>query len=260
MPRKARVMSATGIYHVMLRGVNRQQIFYDEEDYAYFVKTLDRFKYVCGFRLYAYCIMGNHIHLLIQEGLEPVEGVIKRLSNSFVYWYNMKYERTGHLFQGRFKSEPVNDEPYFYTVLRYILRNPVVAGMCHSPEYYSYSSAKEYIQGTRGITDILPVRNRYGRKELIKYIMQENDDDCLELKRYVRRGKTDTMAKNLILEEFGTYSPAVEDNQNRKSFNESVRRILARGVSIRQLSRLTGISKKIIENAKKETGDKETGV
>ena len=88
--------------------------------------------------------------------------------------------------------------------------------------------------------------------------MQENNDECLELGGYVRRGKTDTMAMKLILEEFGTYTPTIENSQNRKSFNESVRRIMAGGVSIRQLRRLTGISKKVIENAKKETG--ETGV
>ena len=73
MPRNARVFSHSGIYHIMLRGINHQQIFYDEEDFHYFVHLLERFKKVCGYELYAYCLMGNHIHLLLRVKDEPLE-------------------------------------------------------------------------------------------------------------------------------------------------------------------------------------------
>ena len=70
MPRTARKKSCKQIYHIMLRGINKQQIFYEKEDYQFFISILERYKETCGYELYAYCLMGNHIHLLIREGNE----------------------------------------------------------------------------------------------------------------------------------------------------------------------------------------------
>lgn len=84
--------------------------------------------------------MGNHVHLLLREGKEPLSQIFKRLGVRYVYWYNWKYKRTGHLFQDRFKSEPVEDDTYFLAVLRYIYQNPVKAGLCEKPEEYQWSS------------------------------------------------------------------------------------------------------------------------
>lgn len=129
MPRQARKKSESGIYHIMLRGINQQQIFEDREDYEKFLEILKDCKAICEFKLFAYCLMGNHIHLLIQEGTESLEQVFKRLCGRFVYWYNVKYRRVGHLFQDRFKSEPVDSDDYFFTVQRYIHQNPIKAGL-----------------------------------------------------------------------------------------------------------------------------------
>ena len=129
MSRRARQRSGTDIYHVILRGINRQQIFYDEEDYDYFIRLLNRFQKVSQYEVYAYCLMGNHIHLLIKVHQESLGTIFQRIGASFVYWYNLKYQRVGHLFQDRFKSEPVENERYFLTVMRYIFRNPVKAGI-----------------------------------------------------------------------------------------------------------------------------------
>jgi REP element-mobilizing transposase RayT len=150
LPRKARTKSSTGIYHVMLRGVNRQEIFFDEEDYLFFIRLLAHYKDLCDYQIFAYCIMGNHVHLLIRTGSVPLSTILKRIGSKFVYWYNMKYERTGHLFQDRFKSEPVESQRYFLTALRYILQNPVKAGMCRLPQHYKYSSAKAYFSSAQG--------------------------------------------------------------------------------------------------------------
>ena len=99
MPRKARIVSATKIYHVMLRGVNQQLIFEDEEDFQYFITILSTCKEICGYKIFAYCLMSNHIHLLIEEGEEALAKIIKRICNRYVYWYNHKYDRIGHFFQ-----------------------------------------------------------------------------------------------------------------------------------------------------------------
>jgi len=129
MPRQARRKSESGIYHIMLRGINQQQIFEDEEDSLRFLETLLKYKEQCGYEIYAYCLMGNHIHILLKEGKENLTLVLKRIAGSYVYWYNWKYRRSGHLFQDRFKSEPVEDDEYFLTVIRYIHQNPIKAGI-----------------------------------------------------------------------------------------------------------------------------------
>ena len=128
----------------MLRGINRQQIFEEAEDCYKFLAILKEYKEICGYRVYAYCLMGNHIHLLLKEGTEPLEQVFKRLCGKFVYWYNAKYQRTGHLFQDRFKSEPVDTQEYLQTVIRYIHQNPVKAGICKKISEYAYSSYAAY--------------------------------------------------------------------------------------------------------------------
>ena len=117
MPRQARKKSSAGIYHIMLRGVNQQQIFEDGEDCDKFLQVLKDCKAISEFKLFAYCLMGNHIHILLQETNEPIELLMKRIATRFVYWYNIKYQRVGHLFQDRFKSEPIENDAYFLTVL-----------------------------------------------------------------------------------------------------------------------------------------------
>lgn len=252
MPRNARVKSRTGVYHVMLRGVNQQQIFFDEEDYRHFVDTLVRYKKPCGYQLYAYCLMGNHIHLLMKTGAEPLGITFKRIICAYVYWYNLKYERVGHLFQSRFRSEPVDTKEYFLTVLRYILRNPVNAGLCRLPQDYFYSSVGEYFDARPGITDVTPVFRMADYKFLRSYILENNEDQCLEIRRPAEKRVTDKAAKEIIFREFGTYSPMAGKGFERQAMEGSIQKIINKGVSIRQLSRLTGISKKVIESCLKK--------
>lgn len=129
MPRTARIKSESGIYHIIMRGINRQILFEDEEDCTKFIQVLQRYKEICEYKLYAYCLMGNHLHLLMMEGKEPLETVMRKICGSYVFWYNKKYSRIGYLFQDRFKSEPVEDEAYLLTVFRYIFQNPLKAGI-----------------------------------------------------------------------------------------------------------------------------------
>jgi len=95
IPRTARQQSPTGIYHIIKRGINRQDIFHDDEDKTAYLKRLTDYKDTCGYKIFAYCLMDNHIHLLLQENEVPISLIMKRLGTSYVYWYNMKYNRTG---------------------------------------------------------------------------------------------------------------------------------------------------------------------
>ena len=93
MPRTARKQSESGIFHVMLRGIDRQVIFQDDEDCEKYLQCLSDCQKVSGFILYAYCLMGNHVHLLLQEGPEPLSQIFKRLGVRYVYWYKVQFTR-----------------------------------------------------------------------------------------------------------------------------------------------------------------------
>ena len=99
MGRLRREKSKSGIYHIMIRGINRQTIFKDNDDRQRFLDTLNRFKFISNYDLYGYCLMDNHIHLLIKENTESISTAIKRISSSYVYWYNEKYDRIGTCFR-----------------------------------------------------------------------------------------------------------------------------------------------------------------
>lgn len=244
MPRRARRQSTNGIYHIMLRGINRQQIFEDDEDRGHFLETVQIYKETCGYKLYAYCLMGNHIHILLKEGAEPLTQILKRIAGSYVYWYNWKYHRCGHLFQDRFKSEPVEDNGYFLTVLRYIHQNPVKAGICKYAEDYPYSSMRAYLThsvlvDTEFALSILP------SDQFVAYHRERNDDCCMEIENTYRL--TDADAKQLILRISKCKSATDFQLLDTTKRNSCIRRLHEEGLSIRQISRLTGISKRIVE-------------
>ena len=100
---------------------------------------------ISEFKLYAYCLMGNHLHLIIRVEKEPLEQIFKRICGRYVYWYNAKYHRVEHLFQDRFKSEPIEDERYFLGAIRYIHQNPVKAGLVKKVGEYPYRSYSCYM-------------------------------------------------------------------------------------------------------------------
>ena len=237
MARKAREKSEANLYHVMLRGVNRQQIFLDEEDNRHFLKVLRQCREISGFRLLAYCLMGNHVHLLLQTGAEPLEQVMKRIGTRYALWYNSKYERVGHLFQDRYRSEAVKDEAYFLTALRYILNNPVKAGICAKATDYPLSSAGDYLTGS-GVTDTAFAEALLGRDALLEYLRAPSEEACMDdapagmgdrtaLKALCRITETEDVeaAKRAVAEQPGKFIPALR----------------AAGLSIRRISRLTGV-------------------
>ena len=96
--RQARQRSESGVYHVILRGINRQDIFYDDDDYQHFLETIDQMKSDDQFAVYGYCLMTNHVHLLIQENTDTISRIMSRIGTSYAWWYNRKYGRSGHVF------------------------------------------------------------------------------------------------------------------------------------------------------------------
>ncbi|MCR5784355.1 MAG: transposase [Eubacterium sp.] len=240
MPRTRRAQSGSGIYHVVLRGINRQKIFEDNEDYERYLYTLKKYQEVSGYTLYAYCLMPNHIHLLIKEGDEDLGKVFRRVGSSFVYWYNLKYNRIGHLFQDRFKSEVVEDDSYLLTVIRYIHRNPVKAGICNEPEEYRYSSYALY--ESEPLIDSSLIFSMISREEFEHYQHISNEDSCLELEVNGKRRLRDGEAKKIMIEQYQCADTCEFGNFDKETQGNIIRTLLAEGGTLHQISRVTGAS------------------
>lgn len=246
MPRKARSLSSSNIYHVMLRGINRQDIFEDDTDRTCFMKMLAHCKKISGFRLYAFVLMSNHVHLLIEPVDEPLDTVFRRLATRYAKWYNTKYDRTGHLFQDRFRSENVETDMYFTTVLRYILHNPMKAGLESHPGSYRWSSYLAYAQGKGTVTDTQFALDLFGSREaLMEYLGQKEEDSVLDEEDCDRR-----LREQQVKEKFsritGCDSPSDFQQLDRSIQREYVKQLYHSGLSHGQISRFTGIPKATI--------------
>lgn len=246
MPRAARKRAESGIYHTMLRGIDRQMIFEDREDYLRFIDILQECREECGFKLYAYCLMGNHVHILLKVEEESLETIFKKIGGRYVYYYNVKYRRVGHLFQDRFKSEPVEDDAYLLTVLRYIHQNPIKAKLCPKIADYPYSSYAEYLNDSSTIDKDFVLR-MLPREEYVKFNNAPNTDQCLEIVTMTRYAVTDQQAR-AIIEKYAHCRTVIEfQSLDEKKKERYIKKIYEKGVSVRQASRLTGTSKGLVE-------------
>lgn len=248
MPRKARAKSSLNINHVVLRGINKQIIFEDKYDYLQFISILKYYKDICKFKLYAYCVMDNHVHLLIEHTSESLDIIMKKIEVRFVIWYNRKYQRIGHLFQDRFKSEPVNDLRYFQTVFRYIHQNPLNAGIEPTLGTYPWSSYNDYLNCDNSFIDIDEIIGLFpNHLECIKYLHTISPTKCME--PFSINRLSDEEALKIIKEETNCDSPADFQRLDIIVRNQYLKKLYKLGISIRQLSRLTGISRTAITSA-----------
>ena len=241
MPRESRKRSESGVYHIMLRGINRQQIFEDDEDYRRFLETLEKYREECGYSLYGYCLMPNHVHLVLREGKQPLETIMRRIGASYVYWYNAKYRRNGHLFQDRFKSEPVESDAYLLTVIRYVHWNPVKAGLCSVPEAYPYSSYARYFE-PQGMIDSSFIAGMMGVEEFRRFHSTPGKEECLDVRESTRQHVTDEQAVALMQSLTGCKNASEYQSLTAEKRDKGLEELLRHGVSIRQASRITGIS------------------
>ena len=248
MPRSAREISENSTYHIMLRGINQQQIFEEEEDYCKFLEILKYYQTVSEYKVYAYCLMGNHIHLLMEFGKEDIGQVFKRIGAKYVYWYNIKYGRKGHLFQDRYKSEPVDDDSYFLTVMRYIHQNPIKAGLCKKVDGYKYSSFQEYKNGAE-IVDVNYVYEFIPQLEFECYNNEIVSAACLDIEENKTVRVTDEEARRII-KKYSKCENATEFQALEISKRDRYIKIFKeKGISIRQISRLMGVSYYIVQKA-----------
>lgn len=159
MPRAARLIVPDYPHHIIQRGHNRQVVFACDDDYQYYLDNLREWKEKLGCRVFAYCLMTNHIHLIVDPGENPTElaQLMKRVTGRQTRYVNKMEKRTGSLWEGRYKSSPISTNEYLLACCRYIELNPVRAGIVADPADYRWSSyASKIGNGNQDLLDYDP--------------------------------------------------------------------------------------------------------
>ena len=185
MARKPRIEYTGAFYHVMCRGNNGEYVMKEEEKPEY-LRLVAKYKERYRFKLYAYCIMDNHVHLLIETGETPLSKIMQGIQQSFTQYYNKKYGRTGHVFQQRYKAKLCDKERYLWQLIRYIHYNPVEAGLQQGLDY-KWSSHKSYVGGKSDclvevhfILDMLSENPVTAQKQYREFMKLEPDTTPIE--------------------------------------------------------------------------------
>ncbi|MFJ5762354.1 transposase [Neobacillus sp. NPDC093182] len=250
--------SRSGIYHIMLRGANRQEIFHDDEDCLKFLDLLHTYKLKTEVEMYGWCLMSNHVHLLLREGNEDISATMKRIGVSYVSYYNWKYGTSGHLFQDRFKSENVENVQYLLTVVRYIHQNPLKAGIVKRVDEWRWSSCRQYY-GTHDegsklldpefIFGMFSGDNILARERFIEFNEKVNQDQCLDNHMDNRR-VTDEEAREMIKKLLIETEIAQVKSLPRLQRDEILKKTKGiKGLSQRQTARILGVSRTLISKA-----------
>ena len=174
MARRPRVFASGLLYHVIVRGNQRRKTFRTAEDYQAYLKRLESYQRRYGVRIFAYCLMPNHVHLLLETGSVPLFKFMQGLQQSYTQYFNLRYRKVGHLFQGRYKAIICDKDEYLLTLVRYIHLNPVRAGLVETPHRYRYSGHLTYLkEGKAKIVDTLPILNLLGgRKGYERFVFE----------------------------------------------------------------------------------------
>ena len=246
--RTARVCGESGIYHVVSRGVGQQIIFETDADRRRYLESLQNLMPESSGTLLAWCLMDNHVHLLVRQPLDELSALMRRLNSGYALYFNLVHGRSGHLFQGRFRSEPVDTEEYLMTVVRYIHQNPWKAEMTSDCQY-EWSSYGLYASGNvpAGAEIVMDV---FGSADAFRAFHGNSDFDatCIDVTQR-RMHADDDCALETALELFGDSGLGEVKSLPRKERDAALVKLKARGLSIRQVQRLTGVSIGVISRA-----------
>ena len=180
MPRRQVILQAGNYYHVYNRGNNRQLIFFERENYIYFLRQLRNHLIANGVDIIAYCLMPNHYHLLVYLNTDRFSKLMQAFTLSYVKAISKRYQRVGSLFQGRFQAIHVDTEEYLLYLTRYIHLNPVSANIVEKAENWEFSSYQEYIDLRQGnLPKIEVVRAKFQSADAYRYFLEDSTSDRL---------------------------------------------------------------------------------
>ena len=246
MSRAARTMSRSGVYHILFRGVNQQNIFEEKADYEKLKEAIIKVKEEMEFEIYAYCLMSNHVHMVLKEKeVGDISLIMKRILTKYARWYNIKYGRSGALIANRYKSIPVEVDEYFIPLIRYIHQNSIRAGIVESLEEYPHSSYIEYV----GEEKIADTSFLFGIMEKDRFVAYHKEIDGVKFVVSDSTKKTDEEVLIYLKKAYKIENPKNIAKMSKLERNEILAE-LKKHFPVRQLQRLTGVSRGVITRIK----------
>lgn len=247
MPRKSRTISSTGIYHIILRSVNQHIIFEEDADYLKFLYILSDCKTKYDIDIFAYCLMDNHIHLLLYSVPDTLPSFFQSLGTRFVRWYNTKYSRSGHLFQDRFYSSAVENNKQYLSTLIYIHNNPVKANICKYQSDYRWSSYNAFYGQKNPLINISFSYDIVGSKDLLLKYFSCNYD--AESKEYfykdhpeVAHFLTDEQALHIFKKVTNLHSTSESPTLPKRIRNQYILALKQKKLTQKQIARFMDVS------------------
>lgn len=248
---KERRINPMGLYHIYNRGNNKELIFLEEFDRIFFLKLLKRFAKTYNIVIYTYCLMGNHFHIFADDIEGNISAFMRDLQARYAEYFNKKYKRTGHVFQGPFGSCNVIGYCYSIRLIRYIGRNPIKANMCNDIKSYkwsSFGSSNNYLQ----VVDPKNVEFIFQNADVdMESYLANNEDDYLlsaiEIMRYNdEQAKTEYL--NVLKNEFDI-TPEAFSKCEVDIKMKIIMRCRYLGLSIRQLQEITHLESGFIRRS-----------
>ena len=262
MPRHCRQLSHKGIYHVMVRGIEKSDIFHNDDDKLKFLDILEKKKSENEFDLFAFCLMDNHVHLLLKEKEFSLSRIMKCINVSYALYFNKTYSRVGYLFQDRFKSEIINNEAYLLEVIRYIHNNHVKAGMVKNSTDYHCSSYNFYITNEDSalvnkelILSIFSNKPEEGINSFIQFSIAKSGMNFLDLAEDISREENENIdyAINEFVQKNLVKLNDIQGKVNKKHAllrNILVRELRRNEISDRRIAKVLGIGKSTVNRTK----------
>ena len=260
MSRHSRIKSKTNIYHVMSRGLNKHLLFDDEEDYLRYLQLLDDIKKEYRIKIYAYCLMSNHVHIIIKDDEEMISTAMRMLNSRYAMYYNKKNNRVGYVFSDRFKSEAIETKEYLMKCIRYIHQNPVKENICKKTYNYKFSSIHAYRRDKGNLYHIVEkpsIFNKLNKEEFLKWNEAPTSDKCMDI-------ANNKLSDKEVIAELLKVANVKKVNEFR-NMEEPIKmivilKLIDKGIPMMQLSRITGIYYSKIQKLKKGQEGKVVGL
>ena len=247
---RKKVFYDDGFAHVISRGVGKMIIFEDDMDYKYYIKLMREYSGEMGITVCAYCLMANHVHILLRYAGKELPQFMQKLNSKYAAYFNEKYDRVGHLFQGAYRMENVDEAEYFLTVTRYIIQNPEKAGICKAFDYrwsslYHYDSPENFVDISIA-TNMLGGNERFFRFVNTPMGNEDIEYDTMTTYQTAQRIRDMTIRAK---DELGVENLSDINKMAKKERDAAIFKMKASGLSIKQIERLTGLGRNIIQRA-----------
>lgn len=241
--RKARIKSETGLYHVCIRGVNRQDIFFDDYDKRQFLNYLKKYSKKYKVLIHSYSLLNNHVHLEIEDKNDCLSIFMQCLCSIYARYFNFKYDRVGHLFQERFASQIIETNEQFLTVLRYILQNSYKAGISTSFDY-KWSSYSAYRKHNPLVITVTALGNFADSSQLYRFLNTKNYDECIDIS--LTRAAREKFYIEKIKRLLKSKTPYFEAGISKEKLLQKLKILKNNSIPVSVISRITGLSRYIV--------------